>query len=179
MNYYDIRNRLDRILHEKLRAEYGESAVTREPIISEITGHNFGDREVAADPLQAIEEADRIAKVARSLANDYAKKARRHGRSWDEIGQAFGFDTDEVPGPAIQAYERVVEASLSATPSWKCACCSQRVTDRGPWEPHPADSESGHASDCERHHREIAAYERCRDWYTPDRSDGPNWDMDL
>ncbi|WP_069167255.1 hypothetical protein [Nocardia altamirensis] len=179
MDYYAIRNRLNRIVHEKLRADHGDTAITREPVVSTFTGYNFGDREVAADPLQAIKEADRIADVARSIANDYATDARSHGRGWDEIADAFGITTGKSDDPAIEAYQRVAGEGWSSTTSWRCACCAERVTDRGPWNPHPSDNESGHADDCARHQREISAYERRRDGYDQDRADGPDWDMDL
>ncbi|WP_433756331.1 hypothetical protein [Nocardia sp. CA-135398] len=48
---------------------------------------------------------------------------------------------------------------FTATPrSWTCTSCDERVTDRGPYEGHPADNETGHATDCPRHQREILAY---------------------
>lgn len=163
MDARDILHRLRGIVNEKLRADHGDSAVTREPVISEFTGYNFGDREVPVDYLAAIAEAERIARVAQGLAGEYAREARRHGRDWYEISEAFGIDANEFDDPAVEAYQRVAGTDWYSTTSWRCGSCEQRVTDRGPWESHPSDVEHGHAADCERHLRDVRAYGRRRD----------------
>lgn len=179
MDFYDIRSRINRLVHEKLRADHGDTALTRESVISEFTGNHFGDREIPADYLRAIETANQIADTARFMGTEYAREARRHGRSWAEIADVLGIDADEVSDPAVAAYERVAGTGWSSITSWRCACCEQRVSDRGPWNPHPDDNETGHATDCERHHREITAYERLRDGYDRDRGADSDWELDF
>ncbi|MEV0765170.1 hypothetical protein [Nocardia sp. NPDC050435] len=175
MDIFAIRNRLNSVLIEKLRAEYGDTAVTKEPIISELTGHNFGDREVPADRLQAVKQANRIAGAARAMVNEQATEARRHGRSWAEIADALSITADTDDDPAVQAYRRVVGPDWRDTVSWRCACCEQRVIDHGPYDAHPSNAEFGHAEDCERHHREIEALARGRDREELGRDDDTDW----
>ncbi|WP_040698894.1 hypothetical protein [Nocardia vinacea] len=163
MDSWDIRSRLERLVFTQLRDEYGDVAITREPLISQFTGHNFGDQDVPVDYLQAVEAAEQLSNIACGLVIDYADKARGQGRSWAEIATTLKIDPAGVDDAAIEAFERVAPPNRHSWrsdnyTSWTCTSCGQRVTDRGPWEGHPADNESGHAEDCERHQREIRAY---------------------
>ncbi|MBU3066433.1 hypothetical protein KO481_33540 [Nocardia sp. NEAU-G5] len=163
MDSWDIRSRLERLVFTQLRDEHGDAAITREPLISQFTGHNFGDHDVPVDYLQAVEVAENFIDIARGLVTEYVNKARGHGCSWVEIAATLKIDPDEVDDSAIEAFERVALLNgyswrADAYTRWTCTSCGQRVNDRGPWNGHPADNESGHAEDCERHQREIRAY---------------------
>lgn len=164
----EFRNRLEQLVITQLRDEHGDAAVVREPLISRFTGYNFGDQDVPADYLQAIEAAGKLSNAARGLMVGYADKARGQGRSWAEIADAFHIDSEQVSDPAVEAFERIAPPDESGWcrdnyTTWTCTSCQQRVTDRGPWNPHPADNESGHADGCERHDREIREYVSGRD----------------
>ncbi|MGY2061643.1 hypothetical protein ACW9HQ_42790, partial [Nocardia gipuzkoensis] len=133
MDGIDIRNRLQRIVFEQLRDEYGDTAVAKEPWISQFTGFNYGDLDVPANYVQALEVAERISRVASGLASDYADKARGQGRSWSEIATAFKIDPAEVDDPAVEAFERIAPPQRWRSDNctfWTCTSCQQRVTDR-------------------------------------------------
>ncbi|MEG8177464.1 hypothetical protein GZH49_02815 [Nocardia terpenica] len=174
MDVWGIRNRLERIVFAQLRDEYGDGAVAREPVISQFTGFNFGDKDAPADYVQAAEVAEQIGRIASGLVDDYVRKARGQGRTWAEIATVFEIDPAEVDDPAIEAFERIAppERFSDNHTSWTCTSCQQRVTDRGPWNPHPADNESGHGEGCERHQREINAFLHERDWCAAEGGNG-------
>jgi hypothetical protein len=78
---------------------------------------------------------------------------------------ASGGDTYDL---AVKAFEYVTDAGnhdRSGTLSfpWDCPACGTTVSDRGPYDSHPADSEPGHAEDCTRLAAATAAYEASRD----------------
>ncbi|MFE3222907.1 hypothetical protein [Nocardia sp. NPDC059228] len=163
MDSSDIRSRLERLVLAQLRDEHDDVAITRKPLISQFTGHNYGDHDVPTDYLQAIEVAERLSGIACALMIDYADKPRGQGSSWAEIATAMTIDPDEVDDPAIEAFERVAPPDryrwrADNYTTWTCVSCGQRVTDRGPYDGHPVDNESGHAEGCERHQRDICAY---------------------
>ncbi|WP_433622750.1 hypothetical protein [Nocardia sp. CA-120079] len=152
---------MERVVLARIREEHGETAITQKPLISKLTGYNFGDQDVPTNYLQAIEAAERLASTARGMAGEYAREARGQGRTWAEIAGAFGIDSDDVVDPAVEAFQRIVPPDRwgAESTSWTCTSCDTRVTDRGPYEGHPADNETGHATDCTRHQREILAYQ--------------------
>ncbi|QBS43576.1 hypothetical protein [Nocardia sp. CS682] len=178
MNAWELRRRLEKAVFARIRDEHGDTAITEEPYISRLTGYNYGDQDVPVDYLHAIEAADWVNRIAHSMTDEYACKARGQGHSWDDIADAFGIDRDEVSEPAVEAFQRVAPPERYGwgdnNACWTCTSCNQRVTDRGPYEGNPADNETGHGEDCERHQREISAYRR--QW---DRADnGPEWEFE-
>ncbi|MFC9438972.1 hypothetical protein [Nocardia sp. NPDC057030] len=170
------RDQLERVVFSHIRDDHGDNAMAKEPLISQFTGYNFGDREVPVNYLHAIEGAERLSRIAQGMVDDYARKARGQGRSWAEIADAFGIDRDEVSEPAVAAFERVAppERWTETNAYWTCTSCEQRVTDRGPYDADPTGNETGHGQDCERHQREISAYVS-----RFDRSDSdPGWEFE-
>jgi hypothetical protein len=105
-----------------------------------------------ADPLAAAVIArDLIRAAAAALAMNLGM-AREKGSGWDAIGAELGFTSD----PGESAF-RLASPALDAV-GWRCGSCGLLVTDRGPFSG-PADDETGHADDCERHAADMAAWE--------------------
>lgn len=165
MNGWKARDQIDRIVLTRIREERGDTGISREPWISRLTGFNYGDVDVPANYLHAIEAADWLQRVAHGMAAEYARKARGQGHSWDEIADAFGIDRDQVNEPAVEAFERVAPPQRwrDNNAYWTCRSCDQHISDRGPYEANPADSETGHLESCQRHQREISVYQGDRD----------------
>ncbi|WP_220187084.1 hypothetical protein, partial [Pseudonocardia pini] len=94
------------------------------------------------------------------------------GRSWEEVGEALGLPDDGEPVGEV-AFAFVVEGReperprelfrLSST-SWRCGSCGELVSDRGPFESHPVDNESGHTDDCARHLADVQAWRERTGW---------------
>jgi hypothetical protein len=124
------------------------------------------------EPLAGVRAALLARGVAVGQLREYAQQARADGHSWDMIAGALGLEQVEGPGSrGERAYLHVVEDRPLHTEDpgwrwgspqvahWRCSTCDQLVTDRGPFEAAPFNNEDGHAADCARHIREIAAYE--------------------
>ncbi|WP_280442684.1 hypothetical protein [Nocardia brasiliensis] len=175
MDVWKARDQVDRIVLSRIRDEHGDTAISKESWISPSTGFNYGDRDVPANYLHAIEGADWLHRIAQGMASEYARKARGQGHTWAEIADAFSVDRDEVDEPAVEAFERISppERWRDNNTHWTCTSCEQRITDRGPYSANPADNETGHGEDCERHQREISAYRR--DW---DLDNDPGWEYE-
>ncbi len=135
----------------------------------------WGTPQHDAAPLAGIRAAVFVERNAAGRAKDYARAARGEGHTWDEIGEAFGLgklaeDAGQDLGEAAWAY--LADGTLPQVDrgfsswrdcvSWKCGACGQRVTDRGPFNGHPTDCESGHDEFCTRHRADLAAW-RCWD----------------
>ncbi|MBW0101643.1 hypothetical protein [Pseudonocardia sp. KRD291] len=122
------------------------------------------------DPMAAVRAADLMARVAQSQRTEHALDARAAGRSWDEIGAALCVPADGERSRGEAVFEWLVEGrapdptgpgeGLFRTPTtwWRCGSCDQQVADRGPFESHPNDNESGHTEDCPRHRAAVAAW---------------------
>jgi hypothetical protein len=115
-----------------------------------------------ADAMTGLECAARLTAAIRHLILDYARQAREDGHSWQEIGVALGFrfDPDSEVSVADAAYDCVTGpiGFGRASFAWVCPTCRSTIIDRGPQAGHPADTEEGHADDCQRLATEIAAW---------------------
>jgi hypothetical protein len=66
------------------------------------------------------------------------------------------FREGAVRGLGVMAFEYVTNAAANAAPlatlsfAWTCQSCGENVSDRGPYNGHPEDEQSGHADGCER-----------------------------
>ena len=132
----------------------------------------FTDRRLD-DPLAGVRSALFLRNVAEGQLHEHARAA---GRTWDEIGAALALPPSEYRPRAEVAFGWLVEgrepepdsAELPPfrTPSahWRCGACEQQITDRGPFESHPADNETGHATGCTRHHADVAAWRERTGW---------------
>jgi hypothetical protein len=83
------------------------------------------------------------------------RRAREAGHSWEEIGRTLAFKPDADRTVAEAAYEQMTGSATSWSSHgplfvWRCTACVRVISDRGPYERHPADNESGHAEDCSR-----------------------------
>jgi hypothetical protein len=92
--------------------------------------------------------------------------ARGEGVPWSELATPLGIaaEPDDGWSPAEAAF-RLVAPSPSlpfdaVSVRWDCASCGQWITDKGPYNGHPADDETGHADTCARHAAEITAWRR-------------------
>lgn len=134
-----------------------------------IEGHVWATREGLDDPLAGVRAAVLARGVAVAALRDYAMQARGAGRSWDDVGAALGLASGPGAGDGPrgeQAYLLLVEGrplpedapswSRWLVARWTCAACGQRVTDTGPFEASPLNTEDGHAGDCPRHAAETA-----------------------
>jgi hypothetical protein len=103
---------------------------------------------------------------------DTVEAARAAGRSWDEVGEALGLPDDGDPiGEVVFALivegrepQRPRELFWLPSTSWRCASCGELVQDRGPFESHPDDNESGHTDDCARHRADVQAWRARTGW---------------
>jgi hypothetical protein len=123
-----------------------------------------------AEPLAGIRAAKVLEYASARLTRNYVAQARRTGRSWDQVGEALGLESDpDGYGHSVaeQAFEYAAGEPLSygSSPSYgfTCGSCSQFVSDHGPYDPHPLDRETGHSAGCEHQAAEMAAWQAQRD----------------
>jgi hypothetical protein len=130
--------------------------------------HDYGTTR-EAEPLAGIRAAQVLEHAAARLGHDYLRYARQDGATWDDIGAALGMKGEPEYGvsAAEQAYEHAAgEPSQQFDPRtfyYTCGSCAQGVTDRGPYESHPHDRETGHAETCTRMTAEVTAWQAERD----------------
>lgn len=137
-----------------------------------VEGYQLLTRPRLDDPLAGVRAALLVRAVADAQLDRQATDARAAGRSWDEIGEALGLP-DEAAGAdrprGEAAFEWLVAGREPEPPdrgglfrepvtSWRCGTCGALVSDRGPFEFHPDDQESGHAQGCARHAAEVAVW---------------------
>jgi len=122
-----------------------------------------------AEPLAGIRAAQILERTAARVTGDYVRHAREAAVGWREIGEALGLAENGEPTGydlAVAAYEHA-----AGTPdlwnhvsfSYTCPTCAQAISDHGPYESHPEDSEQGHAGDCARLAADVAAWQAERD----------------
>jgi hypothetical protein len=160
---YILSTGTERVVFQLLAAEEGRDALTER----EISPGRIEIRHTQpADYAAGVAAARRVEGRARQLVHDYARKARGEGVSWRDLVEPLGVyvEPDSYEDPAVAAFEMI-----APTPSqrfdarsvyWRCASCGEGVTDKGPYNGHPDDDETGHAETCERHRAEVAAYMR-------------------
>ena len=145
-----------------------------------IEGFRLLTRSRLDDPRAGIRAALLVRQVAAGQLYQQANEARAVGWSWEEIGEAL-----ELPGTEVgadrprgeAAFEWLIEGRepepldrdgvrlfRQSAASWRCGSCGAQVIDRGPFESHPDDNESGHAEDCPRHRAAIAAWRAATGW---------------
>ncbi len=130
--------------------------------------------DVDVEPLTGIRAALFVRKVAIERLRHYASEARGDGVGWHDVGGALDLADDAeregLPlGEAAWFYivegvrpgaERPRHWGHAPTARWTCRTCSNRITDHGPFDQHPDDTEEGHATDCIRHNADLAEFHR-------------------
>lgn len=126
-------------------------------------------------PRAGLQAALLVVRLANAEAYKFAKGLRGEGTSWLEIADLLGIPWSEEYSRRERAYELVAGpadnrrgAYADLRVFWTCGGpngCGQYVTDRGPYDPHPRDNETGHADGCARVAAEVAAWE----WETEER----------
>lgn len=160
----DIESHLKNLLQAVLLDEHGDTAIVHRTFNGELVEPSLAvpSWPEPADPLQAIEIAGYIERVAGGLVNRYAEAARGQGRTWRELAAVLDVDP-ESDDPAYEAFRLV--AGRPSQPYdevyayWRCGSCREYVRDLGPYGGHPEDTERGHAATCERFTAAVAAYE--------------------
>lgn len=155
-------------LMEEVAVEQFEGQVVVEPI----EGYQMLTRRRLVEPLPGVRAAAVLRAAAGRVLVDAVEVARAAGRSWEEVGEALGLPDDGEPVGEV-AFAFVVEGReperprelfrLSST-SWRCGSCGELVSDRGPFESHPVDNESGHTDDCARHLADVQAWRERTGW---------------
>jgi hypothetical protein len=132
-----------------------------------IDGFTLLTKSALDDPLAGVRASVLTRNAAANEARRYAEQARSTGRTWDEIAEAFGIGAEDYDEPRdVLAFGLVAEGrpmpfreSFDQRDAWwRCGSCGERIRDRGPYDSHPADAESGHRADCRRHAAEIAEW---------------------
>lgn len=116
------------------------------------------------EPLEGFQAAMLVRKQAEEQVHRYAKALRGQGRTWAEIADLMELRFSDDYHRPERAYELVRgENDFDARVYWRCTGplgCDAYITDHGPYDGHPADTEDGHAVDCPRHRDDILRYTR-------------------
>lgn len=114
-------------------------------------------------PRHGLRAALRLRDEATGHARRFVEELRGNGASWPDVAGEVRRHDEELAGEDVEAVFEEFAASLSPVDaswmSWRCSSCEQRVTDYGPYNPHPSDAEHGHADTCARHTGDIHTYE--------------------
>jgi hypothetical protein len=188
---FDVRTALRNLVIRHVVDELGPSGVTYAPVPGL---EAFGDQP-QPDPLAAVRAAREMQWTAAGLLGEYIDRARGRGVSWGDLAASLSItgDADEegIP-PAEAAFHFATTGRIDGDVphrrwgdepyrSWRCASCREWVHDRGPFNGHPDDDETGHAPGCARHAAEVAAWRarHDRDDDDPDDDgDDPHGDED-
>lgn len=162
-----IARRLQTLMEEVAVEQFGGQVV-----VEPIEGYQMLTRRRLVEPLPGVRAAAVLRVAAGRVLVDAVGAARAAGGSWDEVGEALGLPDDGGPVGEV-AFAFVVEGRepersrelfrLSST-SWRCGSCGELVSDRGPFESHPVDNESGHTFDCARHLADVQAWRERTGW---------------
>jgi hypothetical protein len=133
---------------------------TPRPVIRSEPG---GPARPEPEPLAAITAAVALSREATMAVRDHARTAREDGCTWDEIGEAMGYDTGaRYPEPdRAGAAFALLASDLGHGPAftWTCASCLGVILDCGPGTGSPAEAEHGHADSCTRLAEAVKAYD--------------------
>lgn len=136
-----------------------------------IEGFRILTRTVLDDPTAAVQAAGLVAAIAARKRIEFAEQGRAAGLSWDEIGEALDVSEDGARGRGESTFEWLIEGRAPEPPGpeglygvpmtwWRCGTCDAQISDRGPFESHPDDNETGHTPDCTRHQAALTAHRR-------------------
>lgn len=119
-----------------------------------------------AEALAGLRVAADVEHRAREIARGYIRTAREDGASWHEIGAALGLTAgDEHESIELAAYDYAAPAdghyarTYGQSFIWRCPSCGALVSDRGPYDGNPANTEERHGAGCARLAADVAAYD--------------------
>lgn len=152
---------ISRGIDDIVEGSHGREAFVEEPAFT-------GAQTMMRRPVAELAMVAAIVLCDRAIveAHNQICKARAEGASWEYIAEVVGLTDRDGAGhsPAEQAFYLVVpETPGSFEPSstsWRCGSCGRLVEDRGPFNSHPVDNESGHAEECARLAAEVEQYWR-------------------
>lgn len=121
-------------------------------------------------PLAGLNAGLAIIRIAEQRTYACAVKLRGEGITWAAIADLLGVPYSDSYARLEHTYELVRGPIPDGSGPWyehnvhwECTGpggCGRYITDRGPYESHPADNESGHADDCTRASMEAEEHER-------------------
>lgn len=131
-----------------------------------VPGYRVLTDTVLDDPLAGVRAAALVQHVAAGQVREHADDARAAGRTWSDVADALGIADGQCPRGELAYLLLVEHQALPVDPPsfrrsstwWRCGTCGERVTDYGPFDPHPADREDGHATGCDRLAADLSAY---------------------
>lgn len=127
--------------------------LTEQPILP-----GWQTKELRARPLTRLQAAVWLQGEARRVAWSEIGKARSAGATWLEIAGVLDLVDGDGYEKATAAYEYAAKDSFSDRFHFDCGSCGARITDHGPYDPHPVDQEEGHTETCTRQAAAIAAW---------------------
>jgi hypothetical protein len=112
--------------------------------------------------------ADELLERVGQEVQRHARRARKAGHSWNDIGQTLGIEPGDGRSVGEAAFERFAGSPTSWSlrdPSftWRCPACDRVISDRGPYEGHPDENQPGHGKDCSRLAAELARWRHSLD----------------
>lgn len=160
----DLAPELRQLVHKAITA-----AVPREGIVSRGTRPDSDYTWPQPTPAAGFAAAQKVIGLARQAMHRYAVQMRGEGTSWAQLADLLDIPWSEGYSRVERAFEQVAETEgMSSNWSgprvyWYCGGpvgCAQHITDHGPYDGHPANTQDGHDPGCVRVAREIAAHER-------------------
>ncbi|WP_433067269.1 hypothetical protein [Dactylosporangium sp. CS-033363] len=128
------------------------------------------DRWSKLAPAAGLAGALAVVEAAQRQAYQYVLKLRGEGTSWEQAADLLGIGWSDDYVRRERAYELVLgpdpdgdRPRYNRNVYWHCGGpvgCGKYITDHGPYDGNPADTEAGHAHGCGRHANEVAAYHR-------------------
>jgi hypothetical protein len=185
---WHIKNTLTNLVIREVTEELGPDGVTSAPD----PGFARHGNRPQPDPLTAVRAAWTVRGEAVQLLGEHIDRARGAGHTWTELAGALGLaeDAERYGIPVDEAafhWATTGRIDGDYAPrawgyeprrSWRCASCEERVTDRGPFNGHPDDDETGHAAGCTRHAAEVAAWRTRNGWDDDDDDEDQDHDDD-
>jgi hypothetical protein len=179
---FEVRTTLRNLVIRHVLDELGPPGVTYAP---DPGLEAFGDQP-QPDPQAAVRAARQLQWAAAKLLGEYIDRARGRGVPWRDLATALGIAGDadaEGIAPAEAAFHLATTGRIDGDVphrrwgdepyrSWRCAACREWVHDRGPFNGHPDDDETGHAAGCTRHAADVAAWRTRMDAWEDDADDG-------